>query len=148
MSLQFENYARKGNEFINHVANELNTRDVDHAFRVTRCVLHALRNRLTLEESFQMMAQLPMAIKAVYVDGWQPGKDVPRIKHIDDFLNEVLSEYGKSIPAGFAKPSEVRLAGEAVFKALARYVSAAEIKDVLGVLPAEMRNWLKESISA
>ena len=89
-----------------------------------------------------------MAIKAVYVDGWQVKKDVPRTKHIEDFLNEVLNEYGNYIPAEFSQPSEVRLATEAVFKTLAHYVSADEIKDVLGVLPAEIRNWLKESITA
>jgi uncharacterized protein (DUF2267 family) len=39
--------------------------------RVLRAVLHALRSRPTIQQFFQMMAQFPMVLKAIYVDGWK-----------------------------------------------------------------------------
>lgn len=55
------------------------------AARIIRSVLHALRNRLSHQESFQLIAQLPMALKAVYVDGWKIKKEFQRISHLNEF---------------------------------------------------------------
>jgi uncharacterized protein (DUF2267 family) len=147
MALNFESYAQKGHEFINYVARELETKDLNFTGNITRCVLYALRNHLTVEESFQMMAQLPIAIKALYVDEWKFNKTVYRIRHVIDFLDEVKDEYRNFIPGRSLSENDTRKAVQAVFKTVAHYVSAGEIQDVLGVLPLELRNWLKESIS-
>jgi uncharacterized protein (DUF2267 family) len=69
MSMDFETYAKEGKAFINLVCEELEI-PVDKANRVVRAILHALRNRLTHEESFELLAQLPVSLKGVYVDGW------------------------------------------------------------------------------
>ena len=65
--MNFHKYADKGNLILNEVASELGkNEDKKLAGRMLRSVLHVLRSRLTIEESFQLIAQLPMAIKAVY----------------------------------------------------------------------------------
>ena len=90
MSLHFEQYAAKGNEFLSVLANELEL-PRDRSARILRSVLHVLRRHLSVEESLQVVSQLPMMLKAVYVDGWNPS--VPRrIKHIDEFLDEIKKE--------------------------------------------------------
>jgi uncharacterized protein (DUF2267 family) len=81
MALDFEKYAAKGNEFVRLVAEDLQVSH-DRAGRIIRAVFHALRNRLNHEESFQLLAQLPMVLKGVYVDGWHFDKDFHRIRHI------------------------------------------------------------------
>ena len=56
-----------------------------------------LRRRLTLDESFDLLAQLPMCIKAVYVDGWKPALFPDKsIKTLEDFIREVLEEDKRS----------------------------------------------------
>lgn len=68
--MNFEKYVEKGNLFLKELAQELgNPDDKEKAGRVLRTVLHVLRRRLTLEESFDLISQLPMCIKAVYIDG-------------------------------------------------------------------------------
>ena len=92
MSLDFEKNVVKGNEFVRLVAEEL--KYLDKAGITVRVVFQALRNRLSHEESFQLLAQLPMSLKGVYVDGWRFDKNFSRISHVNDFLDEVRQEDG------------------------------------------------------
>jgi uncharacterized protein (DUF2267 family) len=140
MPLNFEKHASKGNEFVHKLAVRLGDEENrDRAGRVLRCVLHALRNRLTLEESFQLMAQLPMAIKAVYVDGWRPNRDFRRIKTLREFSEEVMKQDGLSAWRDFSGVSDASDAVEAVMKTIAGYVSAGELHDIIAILPEDFK---------
>ena len=139
MALNFDKMAAKGNEFVNRLAEHLGDRENrDRAARVLRCVLHALRDRLTAEESLQLMAQLPMAIKAVYVDGWKL-KPHHRIRTTEEFGLAVMQEDGRSAWRDFASVDEALLACQAVMRTLADYVSAGELHDIIAILPEEMK---------
>lgn len=141
MALNFEKFAAKGNEFLNKLATRLGDEENrDRAGRVLRCVLRALRNRLTVEESLQLVSQLPMAIKAVYVDGWKIHHEFIRIKTIDDFSQEVMKEDGLSVWRDFSSIEEAKEAIEAVMKTLADYVSAGELHDVIDLMPKEIKH--------
>lgn len=70
MALNFNQYAAEGNTFMKAYAKELRlTGDYDKAGRILSTVLHGLREMITTEESLQLIAQLPMFLKAVYVNG-------------------------------------------------------------------------------
>ena len=146
MSLDFEKYAAKGNEFVRLVADELEV-SREKAGRIIRAVFHALRNRLTHEESFQLMAQLPMVLKGVYADGWHFDKDLKRIKHINDFLDEVRTEDGGQAVYDFGDNTKASAAVACVFKALNYFVSEGEMNDIMDVMPAELKKYIKESIA-
>jgi uncharacterized protein (DUF2267 family) len=140
MTLNFEKYAAKGNEFVNKVATRLgDPENRDRAGRVLRCVLRALRNRITPEESLQLISQLPMAIKSVYVDGWKLHQEFVRIKTIEDFSEEVMKEDGLAAWRDFSSFEEAKDAIEAVMKTLADYVTAGELHDVIGLMPKEIK---------
>ena len=145
MSLDFEKYAIKGNEFVHLVADELKIQN-DIAGRIVRAVFHALRNRLTHEESFQLIAQLPMVLKGVYVDGWKFDTRFHRIKHIDDFLDEVRKENRSTADFDFGNDSRAKTTVSAVFKALHYFVSEGEMNDIIGVLPIDFKKLIRESI--
>jgi uncharacterized protein (DUF2267 family) len=146
MSLNFEKYAAKGNEFVNLVAEDLIV-PRDKAGRVIRAVLHALRNRLSHEESFQLLAQLPMVLKGVYVDGWKFDKDFNRIRHLTDFLDEIRNEDGGLAGYDFGNNEKAKQAVAAVFKGLNFFISEGEMNDVLNVLPQELKKFIKEGIA-
>jgi uncharacterized protein (DUF2267 family) len=140
MTPNFEKYAAKGNEFLNKVAVRLgDAGNRDRAGRVLRSVLRALRNRLSIEESLQLLSQLPMAIKSVYVEGWKLHHDFVRIKTIEDFAEEVMVEDGISAWRDFASIGEATDAIEAVMKTLADYVTAGELHDVIDLMPKEIK---------
>jgi len=145
MSLNFDKYATKGNEFIRLVACDLQAPN-DKAGRIIRAVFHALRNRISHEESFQLLAQLPMALKGVYVDGWKFNKDFDRISHVNDFIDEVRREDRGLAGYDFGNDESAEKAVAAVFKAMKYFVSEGEFKDLMAVLPEEIKLFVRESI--
>ena len=93
------------------------------AYLGMRATLHALRDRLTIEEVAQLGAQLPMLMRGFYYEGWDPTGKPLRQRHRDEFLARVESD------------SVVR----AVFRVLAEQVADGEIEDVRQLLPSEVR---------
>jgi uncharacterized protein (DUF2267 family) len=147
MSLHFYSYARKGYEFIEEVALELKTGDSDKASRMTRSVLRAIRHRLTIEESFHLLAQLPMALKGIYVDGWKVSLNFCQLDHVSDFISEVIKEDAHAAGRDFSSKSDVKDAIVAVFKVLSRHLSDDEMKELLEVLPQDLQLLLQEEFA-
>lgn len=144
MTLDFEKYAKKGNEFMHHLEENLNSNDRAHAGRILRSTFRVLRNHLTLEESLQLLAQLPMALKAVYVDGWSAAAH-KKIKTAEELLVEVVQEDGNSAWRDFGSEDEIISAVRAVIDSLRMFVGNSEIDQALGTLPANVRSIFESS---
>jgi uncharacterized protein (DUF2267 family) len=140
MALNFQQYAAKGNEILHRLDIVLGNKGTDHAGRVLRSVLHAFRNRFSIEESFQFLAQLPMALKSVYVDGWRPGKLHKSVKSIDDLADEVMDEDGRTVWRDFASTTEAVQAIRAVMGVLSEFVSPGELADIAATVPMDLKN--------
>lgn len=141
MSMNFESYAAKGNELVNHLSSDLGV-PRDQAARILRSVLHALRNRIPLDENFDLLAQLPMALKAVYVDGWKPGKTVSQSSHLKDFLDEIRDADAQLAAYDFGNDAKAKEMVLGVFRVLAQFVSSGELNDVVAGLPREIKNFI------
>lgn len=147
MVIDFDKYALKGNEFIRFVALELEV-PRDKAGRIVRAVLHALRDRLSYEESFQLLAQLPMAIKGIYVEGWQYRQQLHLVRHLDEFLEAIRDADGKLSGYDFGNNTRALRAVQAVFMALYEYVSPGEMRDILELLPVSIRELVRLPVAA
>ena len=145
--MHFEAYAQKGNEFINLVSKFLEIHDRNRAGRIVRSVLHVLRDRLTIEESLHFIAQLPVALKGVYVDGWAVPSKHNHPNTLDDFLDMILIEDNKTAWKDFSNSEEVLEAVIAVFKSFSCYVSQEEMERIMHVLPPYLKVFIKESLT-
>jgi uncharacterized protein (DUF2267 family) len=143
MSLDFLEYAAKGNAYVNRVAETLHLQR-DQAARIVRSVLHALRNRLSHEESFQLLAQLPMALKAVYVDGWKHSDSYLRIRRPEEFLDEIRKEDDGMAGYDFGNDQRAALATAAVLNILFESISDGESKAILNTLPKSLKIWIQQ----
>ena len=143
--MNFEKYVANGNKFLKEVAEELGIpENKDKAGRILRAVLHALRKRLTHEEYLDLLAQLPMCIKAIAVDGWRIDEPVDKsIKHIDDLVHAVIEEDGKTAPKDFGNEEEAKKAIKAVIRVIKRHVSDGEIKDIEAELPKQLKEFFE-----
>ena len=140
----FDKYAAKGTEIVNMLAEDLGVPD-DKAGRILRTVLHAMRNRLSIDESIQVISQLPMALKSVYVDQWDPRHSFHRIHHLNEFIDEVRKYDTDDAAIGFGNDESVKLAVKAVFRTLNYHLSVSEFRDLIAVLPKEVKEFIQSS---
>ena len=131
----FQNTLRKTDEWLREIMNLLDWGDQKHAYKALRAVLHTLRDRLTVEEASDLAAQLPMLIRGLYYEGWNPSGKPNRIRTVDEFVGKVNENFPIS---DFADdPEEIT---RAVLKVIASFVSTGEIQDVIATMPAELRD--------
>jgi uncharacterized protein (DUF2267 family) len=128
-----EHSAQVAQIWYHDLAEELGTDDSQYAAAVLRAVLHALRDRLTVEEAAQLAAQLPTLIRGVYYEGWRPGATRHLAHSVDEFLEHVAGE------AHLAGETEASHAVAAVARLLAHHISEGELADVIATFPAKLR---------
>jgi uncharacterized protein (DUF2267 family) len=130
----FDTTIQKTHVWLHDVMNQLDWEDQPQkAYLALRTVLHALRDRLTVEEAVQLGAQLPMLIRGFYYEGWKlTGKPVKE-RHKEEFLEHVKKAFKDDMTVN---PEAVV---RAVFKVLAKRTSKGEIDDVKHMLPAALQ---------
>jgi uncharacterized protein (DUF2267 family) len=146
--MKYEIYAQEANKFINEVASELGNTDREQAQRITTTVLHAIREILTPEESMHFISQLPMMIKAVYVNGWHLEKK-NRIRTMDQFIQFLMSENPRSAGFDFGDTETAKEKTKAVFNVIKQHVSVGELKDIIQQFPQPLVElWSLEEANA
>lgn len=122
----------KAHVWLNELSEQLGTDDHRRAYRVLRAYLHALRDRLTVDEAAQLAAQLPDLIRGIYYEGWNPSATPVKYRGFADFLNRVAAD------AELDGETEASYAVSAMAGVLRRHVSAGEIDDVRAQLPDDL----------
>ena len=126
----FSNTIQKTDVRLNDLMSELDWEDRPHkTYMALRTVLHALRDRLPVEEAVQLGAQLQMLIRGFYYEGSNL-KDKPhKERRKEDFLDHVKKAFKNDVTV---HPQRV---WQGVFKVLAKHTSKGEIEDVKHMLP-------------
>lgn len=129
----------KAHIWLNELADELGSTDHRYALRVLRAFLHALRDRLSVDEAAQLAAQLPIFIRGVFYEGWDPSRTPEHARDIDSFLDRIATE------AVLAGETEASFATAAASTVLRHHISAGETESVLHQLPEHVRELLSAS---
>lgn len=110
------------------------------AWKVLSIVLHKLRDRLPLDVAAHLGAQLPLLIRGVYYDQFQPAKQPTSCRDIDEFVAEVQEWLID------ARPVDAIDAVDAVFGTLSRHVPEGQLAIVRNALPESIRErWTRVS---
>lgn len=142
--MNFEKYANEGNHFIYEVMEALNTTNGPKAGRITRAVLHAIRDRIPPIDAIQLGQQLPMAIKGIYFDQYSiTGKPVV-IRNKKRFLNFIKDHDGVSANRDFLSYEEVVDALQAVFLVLENHISPGQVHQLRNLLHREIIELIEE----
>jgi uncharacterized protein (DUF2267 family) len=102
------------------------------AWKVLSVVLHKLRDRIPVELSAHLSAELPLLVRGVYYDQFEPTKQ-PTDCDLKEFVEEV-SEWLSDI-----RPVDPRDAIRAVFTVLSRHIPRGQIANVQDALPQDLR---------
>jgi uncharacterized protein (DUF2267 family) len=101
------------------------------SYHALRAALHALRERLPMDESAQLAAQLPMLIRGIYYEGWDPS-GVPVKLGREEFLERVRREFR------YDDEIDVFQLTQTVLGALRDHIADGEWQDIRSTLPSEL----------
>lgn len=143
MALNFNQYASEANTFMTVYAERLNIEDKNKAGRILSSILHGLREVISTEESLQFIAQLPMFLKAVYVNGWS-GHKKKRVKSMIEFIDLINRFDGVTSVNDFGSDEQTIKYIKTTFLVLRKYVSRGELEDIRTELPKELKSIIYE----
>jgi uncharacterized protein (DUF2267 family) len=103
----------------------------NQSYAALRAVLHAVRDRLTVEETAQLGAQLPMLVRGIYYAEWDPSK-VPMKQNREEFMQRIREQFPYQIEGGIEKLERT------VLQALRRYITDGEWDDIKSVMPKDL----------
>ena len=145
MSLNFNQFAAEANTFLKGYAKALSLTDTEKAGRILSSVLHGLREVISTEESLQLIAQFPMFLKAIYVNGWSAHKK-ERIKSMTDFIDLVREFDGVTSIIDFQSDDIAENYIHTTFIELRQYISLGEMEDIRSELPKDLKSMVYHNI--
>lgn len=88
----FDSTVQATNTWLADLPVRLRWSDHHHAYIALRAVLHALRDRLSVEHVAALSAQLPMLVRGFYFEGWHPAGKPVKDRKQEDFFDHVAEQ--------------------------------------------------------
>jgi uncharacterized protein (DUF2267 family) len=127
-----ENSLRKTQVWVDRIA-QIGSLEPHDAYKALRAVLQTLRDRLPTPESAHLAAQLPIVLRGLYFEGWDPSSTPIKMNRIE-FLDAV---HQRIAPGRFLDPE---LLTHQVLAVAAEFLSPGEIEKARHCLPADMQS--------
>lgn len=138
----FTHAAQQAQQWVNELNDDLNWEDKGRAYRLLRSVLHTTRDFLSIEEVADLSAQLPIVIRGVFFEEWDPATAPVWKRKKQDFVAQIASEFEN-------EPLEnIDEAVAAVFRLLDRHISQGEITQVRNSMQKSLRKLWPAAYSA
>jgi uncharacterized protein (DUF2267 family) len=133
----FSTTVDKTNRFLREIegANGWSKDNRNRSYAALRAVLHTLRDRLTVDEAAQLAAQLPLLVRGIFYDGWNPSS-VPIKAGKEEFLKRIRCELPYD-PDGDVEPL-VRT----VLDVVKRHIAPGEWEDIRCSMPKNLASML------
>jgi uncharacterized protein (DUF2267 family) len=103
----------------------------NQSYAALRAVLHAVRDRLPVEETAQLGAQLPMLVRGIFYAEWDPSK-VPMKQNREDFMQRIREQFPYQIEGSIEQLERT------VLQALRRYITDGEWDDIKSAMPKDL----------
>jgi len=133
----FDTTVRETHNWLNDIGESLGA-DKQRQYQALRAVLFALRDRMTVDEAFHLSAQLPMLVRGVFWEGYDPTGKPQSYRDRDAFLGQV-SAWLETSP-----PLDPEDGARAVFQALARNIEPGQLEQVRHMMPEPVRELFPE----
>src|SRR5437660_1106427 len=114
-----ETTVQKTYAWLDDLDSELGARSRQESYRVLRGFLHVLRDRLVVDEAAQLGAQLPMLVRGMYYEGWDPSRTPVKLR-ADEFVARFARE--AALPYPEAREPALRAAAHS----LRRHITEGE----------------------
>lgn len=131
----FDRTVQKTNQLLADIEEDLDWQDRrEQTYSALRFTLHALRDRLQVNASANFASQLPMLVKGVYFDGWDPA-NVPQKMDKEEFLDRIQEKFNYSVES-------LEEVVKVVLDNLIKHMDERTAKDVKDSLPSDIADLL------
>ena len=130
----FDTTIHTTNSWLHAIMEELGLKDRRRAYHALRVVLHAARDRLTVSEAADLGAQLPLLVRGLYYEGWQPSDRPPRGRRLREFLAPIEVAFRDRTDL---EPEAIALT---VLRIMDERLGPGALNDVVRALPEELRH--------
>jgi uncharacterized protein (DUF2267 family) len=131
----FDKTVQESNLWLKDITDRLGTNDRHHAYAILRAVLHTLRDRIGAESAAHLGAQLPMLLRGVFYEGWDPTGKPTKERHAMAFLAHIAREMPR------ADTIEVEQGVRVVFDVLSKHIDRGEAVKIAAMFPLELRQF-------
>jgi uncharacterized protein (DUF2267 family) len=136
----FDKTVQESNLWLKDVMERLNTYDRHHAYSTLRAVIHALRDRIGPENAAHLGAQLPMLLRGLFYEGWDPTGKPTKERHENAFLAHIARELPR------ATNREIEAGACAVLDVLSKHIDRGAAVKLAAILPQDLRKFWPEFI--
>ena len=126
-----ESSTQKTHEWIGSIAAAAHL-EKRNAYKALRAVLHSMRDRLPLDDAVHFAAQLPIFLRGLFYDGWEPSK-VPVKMSRAEFLESVQQ---KIVSDQVIDPLRIT---HAVFAVIMSFIGIGEMDKIKHCFPKDMQ---------
>jgi uncharacterized protein (DUF2267 family) len=121
-------------EWINDLRGRLAWTSSRDTLRLLRATLAQIRDHLGHNEVAQLSAQLPLLIRGMFFEGWQPAHTPVHDRALDHFVAAIAADIGEV--TGWRGSEDIKI----VMRFLSTKISAGEIADIKAGLPMAIRH--------
>ena len=131
----FDKTVQESNLWLKDLMERLNTQDRHHAYSTLRAVLHGLRDRIGPENAAHLGAQLPMLLRGLFYEGWDPTGKPTKERHEAAFLAHIAKELPR------ADEAEVEQGVYAAFDVLSKHIDRGAAVKLAWMFPQDLRKF-------
>ncbi len=121
------------NEWVHQIDQMVSWEDSNRSFKLLRTTLQALRDMLGVDEAVHLSAELPVYVRGIYFEGWDPSRNPSPNRERADFVARVCEAFQRE---RLEDPEE---AVGIIFSFLNTRISPGEINDVRSSLRKSLR---------
>jgi uncharacterized protein (DUF2267 family) len=122
------------NEWVHQLDELVPWDDSNKSFRLLRATLQTVRDLLGVEETSQFAAQLPLFLRGVFYDGWDPSRTPSALREKPDVIASIVDAMSPDML------DDPEAAVNAVLSLLNTRISPGEINDIRNSMRKSVRD--------
>lgn len=146
--LNFETFAQDAHTYINELAHELeHPEEKKRVLQIWRAVMHTVRDRIQLGESFQVIDPLPMILKGIFVEGWKYTENPPlNYETLEEMKTEVKNLQRRYGEEDFPWKKSTEEIITITIGSLKKFLQGNQVRQILDQMPKEIKTYMPEKI--
>ena len=129
----FDETVHATNTWLHEITSRCDLKDRQQGYRLMRVCLHTIRDAISVNASANLTAQLPMLMRGIYYEGWEPASLPKRVKSVDEFLSDIDEAFSQEPDFDSAE------AFLEFISVMAMHISEGEMDHLRKMMPDEIK---------